>query len=87
MTPSDKFSALLHTQWVAVRSLHGGHENEIQGYWAEDNSTFTITCPAQLRDLLVELQNVLATKYVDARDRLRNAQAEMLLLDKSLESY
>ena len=35
------------------------NENKIIGYWAEDFSPYIITCPYQLRDLLIKLQNNL----------------------------
>jgi hypothetical protein len=37
----------------------GNSDDIIIGYWSEDNSPYTITCPHQLRNLLVKLQNNL----------------------------
>jgi hypothetical protein len=55
---NDKFAALLHMKWIA-----GDKDNHITGYWGEDYSMYTIICPHQLRDLLIEMQNWLADKY------------------------
>ena len=57
-----KFSALLHAKWKP-----GPEPTEIVGRWAEDESTYTMDVPEQLRDLLVELQNHLADRYAQLR--------------------
>ena len=53
-----KFGALFHKEWIA-----GQKDDEIEGYWAEDDTRYTITVPEQLRDMLLGMQNVLARKY------------------------
>jgi len=53
----DKFGALLHKEWVKKNST------TIEGFWAEDYNSFEITCPNQLIDLILELQNGLSKVY------------------------
>lgn len=74
---SDEFSAILHSVWKAGRT-----QDEIIGQWAEDGSEYKITCPHQLRDLLVAMQTRLALKYAEAEVlRRRLAAAERQLED------
>ena len=54
----DELGALFHAEWKA-----GSKPDEIEGYWTEDNSRYTITIPEQLRDLLLAAQNSIARKY------------------------
>ena len=68
----DQFAALLHEKWWA-----GKDPDQITGTWAEDGSIYEIRCPHQLRDLLVELQNRLATRAKEVellRQQLREAE-------------
>jgi hypothetical protein len=83
VTPFDPYAALLHARWTA-----GKGPAELVGYWAEDGNEYAILVPPQLRDTLLELQNVLADRY----DRIRTlrvqlaraeADAQALLGDKS----
>jgi hypothetical protein len=57
----DKYAALLHDRWEADET----DDELINARWAEDHQKFYIQCPAQLRDLLVELQNALADRYIE----------------------
>lgn len=54
-----KFSGLLYSKWKA----HEHNKELIIGNWSEDNSEYDIHVPHQLRDDLVELQNLLYEKY------------------------
>lgn len=67
----DHFSAITWSKWVAAPN----QERVIIGHWAEDNSTYDITCPPQLRDLLIEMQNALHEKYAEV-ERLRRELSE-----------
>jgi hypothetical protein len=62
----DKYGALLHTKWEE------GTCGTINGHWAEDNSIYTIDCPGQLRESLIQMQNQLCDLYQkwdkDSRD-------------------
>lgn len=55
----DKYGALLHEKWSANKTRTG----QIIGVWAEDGSRYTIECPNQLVDLLVQMQNQLCDLY------------------------
>ena len=66
----DKYGALLHMRWQ--KSTKGS--DIIDGHWAEDNSTYSITCPEQLRDLLVAMQNDLSDQYVALEDARRKVK-------------
>lgn len=59
MKAIDYFSAITWSPWVPAVN----QERIIIGHWAEDNSTYEITCPHQLRDLLIEMQNALHVQY------------------------
>lgn len=61
----DKFSAILHDKWRPATNCDGF----IVGTWAEDGSSYTIECPSQLRDLIVELQNILAERYLELENK------------------
>ena len=68
-----KYAALLDTEWeVSLDS-----KEVIRGRWAEDGSSFLITCPPQLRDLLVELQNCLHDKYHEIENQQRELAASI----------
>jgi hypothetical protein len=41
----------------------GEKDNEIIGYWAEDDSRYIISVPYQLRDTIIIMQRWLSTKY------------------------
>jgi hypothetical protein len=54
--------------------MKGVDQSLIVGYWAEDGNEFLITVPPQLRDQIVELQNLLASSYLElemAEEKLR----------------
>jgi hypothetical protein len=53
-----KYAAILHAPWV-----RGNDPDKIDGFWAEDASLYTVTVPEQLRNMLVDLQNNLSTKF------------------------
>ena len=54
----EKFGALLWKKWEP-----GLEQDVICGFWAEDNSLYTINCPYQLRDIIVKLQHKLCDLY------------------------
>lgn len=66
MKAIDEFGALLHSYWQP-----GKDEETITGAWAEDGSTFEITAPHQLRDLLIALQRRLSQHYQDTMNKRR----------------
>lgn len=68
--PVDYFSAITWSPWIA-----GTTEDEIVGEWAEDGSHYTIKCPHQLRDLLIEMQNRLNSQHDEVMS-LRNKLTE-----------
>jgi hypothetical protein len=50
---------------------HPDKEDTIIGTWAEDGSSYEITCPPVLRDCLIALQNIAKdTKIQDAREKV-----------------
>jgi len=64
------FGAILHRQWEK-----GNKPSLIIGEWAEDLNEYEIYVPPQLRDMIVELQNALASEYkkicyLDTKSRL-----------------
>lgn len=67
-----KFGALLDSKWTASDAFSG----LIHGYWAEDFSTYHITMPHQLRDMMVELQNILCDALAAAESAKDEAQAQ-----------
>lgn len=74
----DQFSAITWSPWTP----HPSKDNEIIGHWAEDNSTYEVTCPYQLRDLLIEIQNALHVQYdeiVALRKKLMEAERKASL--------
>lgn len=71
MTP---FGCILHKQWQACEE----DPTHIIGYWAEDNSEYTISCPHQLRDNIIKLQNNLSSLYI----RMKNLNKQTYELQK-----
>lgn len=73
----DYFSAIIWSPWAPSESPDSN--NAIIGRWAEDNSTYTVTCPHQLRDMLIEMQNALHVQYdeiVQLRKKLNEAESK-----------
>lgn len=73
-TGLDKYAALLHAPWEACKE-----PNEIVGKWAEDGNEYIIQVPPQLRNMLVDLQNVLADRYYllrNLRSQVARVEAE-----------
>jgi hypothetical protein len=62
----ERYGALLHAKWKP-----GKTDDTIIGQWAEDNSEFEITIPFQLRDLLIQLQNVLSERMNQVQEAQR----------------
>jgi hypothetical protein len=59
-----KYAAILHAPWV-----RGNDPGKIDGFWAEDASLYTVTVPEQLRNMLVDLQNNLSTKFRELEEK------------------
>lgn len=72
----DKYGALLHEPW-----RDGEKPDSIEGFWAEDGNIFKLTVPEQLRDLIVDLQNALAKKYIE----IERLKAELSKAKKSAD--
>ena len=58
------FGCVLHAKWVS--DIHT--PNTIIGKWAEDDSTYQIVVPEQLRDEIIDLQNALSVYYNTIQD-------------------
>lgn len=65
-----RFSAILHEKWVVDQNTGCF----IIGRWAEDMSSYTIDCPSQVRDLIVQLQNKLCEHYQALENMNKNYQ-------------
>ncbi len=52
-------SAVLWKKWVKL------DQGKIEGYWAEDGSSYQIHCPAQLVDKIIAIQNSLSEGYTE----------------------
>lgn len=74
----SKFSALFHSDWVA-----GTAKDIIVGRWAEDDSRYELIVPYQLRDIIIELQNLLGSKYRG----LEAAKKKVRQLEQSLKGF
>lgn len=57
MNSLDHYAAVLHAKWKP-----GKEANVIIGEWAEDNCTYEVTVPPQLRNSLIALQNALSDR-------------------------
>lgn len=66
----SEFGAILHCKWE--EDPH--EENIIIGYWAEDNSKYTIDVPKQLRHLIIRIQNWLCEKFQNIESSKRDVQ-------------
>jgi len=75
-TAVEYMGALLHAPWVPSPDSDG----VIIGEWAEDNSTYGIACPPQLRPLLIELQNNLCRRFIE----LNNLKSRVSTLESTL---
>ena len=53
------FGAILHKEWVVDQN----EENIIIGYWYEDDTSYHIDVPPQIRLLIILMQNWLSRKY------------------------
>lgn len=76
----DYFSPITWSPWVP--NTEPDSENEIVGFWAEDSSKYKVTCPHQIRGLLIEMQNSLHIQYdeiVALRKRLLEAETRSTL--------
>lgn len=70
-----KFSALFYADWVA-----GTAKDIIIGRWAEDDSRYELIVPYQLRDTIIEMQNLLGSKYRGleaAKKKVRELEASL----------
>ena len=74
----DHLGATLHTPWKA-----GDKPDEIIGYWAEDLNTFTVTVPPQLRNDVLEIQNVLSKRYCEIDD----LRKRLILLERNASNF
>jgi len=73
-----RFEALLHTKWLA-----GEEYNIIIHHWAEDGTKAFLDVPSPLRDMIVELQNLLCDRYLEvkkAEEALRTAYNNFVVL-------
>ena len=64
-----KWGAILHKKWWAAHDS----ATTIYGQWYEDGAEYEIKVPSQLRDIILEIQNWLASRYADlemARDKV-----------------
>lgn len=55
----DTLASILHKKW----EYHPDKETFIIGFWAEDNTTYDIIVPYQLRNKIIIMQNWLSDKY------------------------
>lgn len=70
--PLLAYGCILHAKWVKH-----SQPNTIIGKWAEDDSTYVIVVPEQLRDIIIGMQNTLSNLYVTTTD-LQNSVSQML---------
>ncbi len=75
----DRFAPILYDKWRPATNCDGS----IVGTWAEDGSSYTIECPNQLRDLIVEMQNILADRYLE----LQNKRDELASIERRWEIF
>ena len=73
--PLAKYAALLYREWE-----RGIDPDTIVGHWAEDDSTYEIKVPHQLRDAIIELHNKIQHRYLDVRNFEHEATARRLEL-------
>jgi hypothetical protein len=67
----EDYAPILYSKWEEDEQ----DVTKIRGNWAEDDSTYVIIVPAQLRSLIIKLQNSLQAKYI-----------EKLELEKAIEN-
>ena len=69
-----RFGPILHSKWKA----DGSSLDVITGFWAEDFSRFEIKVPAQLRSLIIELQNRAHSEYLEQeKKRCQQPKSEL----------
>lgn len=62
MEALDRLGAVLWKRWDASKE----DQNIIIGYWYENKTQYEIRVPAQLRDDILYIQNILSYWYCDA---------------------
>lgn len=75
MLDITKYGCLLHKKWILK------NETVIEGYWAEDDSSYIMTVPSQLAPVVVELQNDLSEHY----NAVMDLKKDVTNIVKSLE--
>jgi len=72
-----KYGALCAFPWKASEE----DPSQIEGRWAEDDSPYVVTCPAQLRDQLVDLQGRLYDELASLKDLQKEVNEQRRRLD------
>lgn len=66
------FGCILHAKWEKHNQ-----DDRIIGKWAEDDSTYEIIVPPQLRDSIINMQNTLSDFYTTTTE-LQNSVVQMM---------
>jgi hypothetical protein len=69
MKDINNLSAILWKKW----EKHPDTATMIIGFWAEDGNSYYISTPAQLRNIIVNMQNWLAEIYI----KLENLKSQI----------
>lgn len=77
----NEYDAILWEKWEAAKE-----PDEIIGYWAEDNNPYTIRVPAQLRNMIVEMQNCLADRRTEMVHYKDEAEKIETIMNKIFEN-
>jgi len=75
----DELGPILWSKWLEV----GG---QLKGRWAEDNSAYFISCPEQLRSLIIKMKNILADKYIAYKEAKKNLEEKKSFLKNLLDN-
>lgn len=74
---SRGWGAILHKKW----EKHSISQDIIIGFWAEDDNSYHILVPSQLRDIIVDIQNWLADIYI----KIKNLKSKVKRLEDFFE--
>jgi hypothetical protein len=77
MQNNQAIGAVCWSPWIP----HTYHPDTIIGHWAEDNTSYLITCPPQLREQIITMQNALCKLYEQSQEYHRKGQEVFRMLN------
>lgn len=71
---SNKIPEILRHKW----SANEDHVSHIDGLRVDEGRAYTITCPSDLRDEIVKMQNFMVDRYREIEEKLQALQKAKL---------